>query len=119
MCSRLLVRSPSGWLIVLVSGESLIVILGQIYERWDGKGLPRKLKGDQVALAVQVVTLAQDAVFWNRIGGPEAAVATVRKRSGGAHQPRLAERYCEEVAHPVSPGARAVRPWCRCPAALL
>ena len=76
-------------------GESLIVSLGQIYERWDGKGLPRKLKGDQVALAVQVVTLAQDAVFWNRIGGPEAAVATVRKRSGGAYQPRLAECFCE------------------------
>jgi hypothetical protein len=65
-------------------GESLIVSLGQIYERWDGKGLPRKLKGEQVALAVQVVTLAQDAVFWHRIGGSEAAVATVRKRSGGA-----------------------------------
>ena len=42
-------------------GESLIACLGQLYERWDGKGLPHKLKGDQVALPVQVVTLAQDA----------------------------------------------------------
>jgi len=75
-------------------GESLIVSLGQIYERWDGKGLPRKLKGDQVAPAVQIVTLAQDAVVWARIGGPEAAVATVRKRSGGAYQAALAERFC-------------------------
>ncbi|HEY3057585.1 MAG TPA: hypothetical protein VGL99_01285 [Chloroflexota bacterium] len=42
--------------------ESLIVCRGQVYERWDGKGLPHKLKGDAVALAVQLVTLAQDAV---------------------------------------------------------
>ena len=48
--------------------RSLIVCLGQIYERWDGKGLPRKLKGDDVAPAVQLVTLAQDAVVWNRVG---------------------------------------------------
>ena len=79
-------------------GESLIVSLGQIYERWDGKGLPRKLKGEEVAPAVLLVTLAQDAVVWNRIGGPGAAVATVRKRSGGAYQPRMAERFCEQAA---------------------
>jgi HD-GYP domain-containing protein (c-di-GMP phosphodiesterase class II) len=78
-------------------GESLIVCLGQIYERGDGKGLPRKLKGDEVAPAVLLVTLAQDAVVWNRIGGPSAAVATVRKRSGGAYQPGMAERFCEQA----------------------
>jgi HD-GYP domain-containing protein (c-di-GMP phosphodiesterase class II) len=78
-------------------GESLIACLGQVYERWDGKGLPRKLKGDDVAPAVQLVTLAQDAVVWNRIGGASAAMATVRKRSGGAYQPRMAERFCAEA----------------------
>jgi HD-GYP domain-containing protein (c-di-GMP phosphodiesterase class II) len=58
--------------------ESLIVCLGQLYERWDGKGLPRGLKGEEVATAVLLVTLAQDSVVWARIGGPDAAVATVR-----------------------------------------
>jgi len=76
---------------------SLIVCLGQVYERWDGKGLPRGLKGEQVAPAVMLVTLAQDAVVWARIGGPEAAVATVRQRSGGAYHPAMAERFCEEA----------------------
>src|SRR5438094_6100212 len=77
--------------------ESLIVSLGQVYERWDGKGLPRKLKGDQVMPAVRVVTLAQDAVVWTRIGGADAATAMVRKRSGGAYQPWMAERFCEQA----------------------
>jgi HD-GYP domain-containing protein (c-di-GMP phosphodiesterase class II) len=74
--------------------ESLIVCLGQLYERWDGKGRPRGLKGEEVAPAVLVVSLAQDALVWARIGGPDAAVATVRKRSGGAYHPQMAERFC-------------------------
>jgi HD-GYP domain-containing protein (c-di-GMP phosphodiesterase class II) len=77
--------------------ESLIVCLGQLYERWDGKGRPRGLKGEEVAPAVLLVTLAQDAVIWTRIGGPDAAVATVRKRSGGAYHPGMAERFCKEA----------------------
>ena len=32
------------------------------------------------------------------MGGPEAAVATIRKRSGGAYQPRMAERFCAAAA---------------------
>jgi len=74
---------------------SLIVCLGQLYERWDGKGRPRGLKGEEVAPAVLLVSLAQDAVVWARIGGLDAVVATVRKRSGGAYHPRMAERFCE------------------------
>lgn len=76
---------------------SLIVCLGQIYERWDGHGLPRGLKGEEVAPAVLLVTLAQDAVVWTRIGGPDAAVATVRQRGGGAYHPQMAERFCAEA----------------------
>ena len=74
--------------------ESLIVCLGQVYERWDGTGLPQGLQGEEVAPAVLLVTLAHDAVVWTRIGGPDAAVATVGKRSGGAYPPRMAERFC-------------------------
>ncbi len=77
--------------------ESLIVCLGQLYERWDGKGQPRGLKGEEVAPTVLLVTLAQDAVIWTRIGGLDAAVATVRKRSGGAYHPQMAERFCEQA----------------------
>jgi hypothetical protein len=69
--------------------ESLIVSLGQLYERWNGKGQPHGLKGDEVAVPVLLVTLAQDAVVWARIGGVDAAVATVRQRSGGAEAPGL------------------------------
>ena len=78
-------------------GESLIACLGQVYERWDGHGLPRGLKGDDVASPVLLVTLAQDAVVWMRLGGVDAAVATVRARSGTAYHPAMAERFCSDA----------------------
>ncbi len=99
--------------------DSLIVCLGQLYERWDGHGQPNGLKGEDVAIPVLVVTLAQDAVIWARIGGVDAAVATIRKRSGGAYHPEMAELFRLErrqVCCPVwtrsRPGKRSSR-WSR------
>jgi HD-GYP domain-containing protein (c-di-GMP phosphodiesterase class II) len=78
-------------------GEPVIACLGQLYERWDGHGLPRGLKGEDVAPAVLLVALAQDAVIWNRVGGPDAAATTIRNRAGGAYEPHMAERFCEQA----------------------
>jgi HD-GYP domain-containing protein (c-di-GMP phosphodiesterase class II)/DNA-binding CsgD family transcriptional regulator len=77
--------------------DSLILCLGQLYERWDGMGQPRGLKGEEVAPPVLLVTLAQDVVVWARLGGADAAIAMTRKRSGGAYDPRMAERFCDEA----------------------
>jgi HD-GYP domain-containing protein (c-di-GMP phosphodiesterase class II) len=75
-------------------GESLVRALGQLYERWDGRGLPAGLAGEEVARAVRIVALAQDVVTFHRLGGAEAAVAIVRQRAGGAYDPGIAEQFC-------------------------
>jgi HD-GYP domain-containing protein (c-di-GMP phosphodiesterase class II) len=67
--------------------------LGQIYERWDGRGLPRGLKGEAVAPAVRVVTLAQDAIVLRAAHGDDAALAKLKARRGGAYDPRVADRF--------------------------
>jgi len=74
-------------------GERIVHALGQIYARWDGKGTPA-LKGEAIAPAVRVVTLAQDAVTFHRLGGVDAAVNVARKRTGGAYDPAMVERFC-------------------------
>lgn len=78
-------------------GPEMIEALGQLYERWDGKGEPRHLRGEAIALSTRIVTLSQDAMVFHQLGGPEAAVSVVRKRKGGAYDPRLADLFCEKA----------------------
>lgn len=71
--------------------------LGQLYERWDGKGSPRRLKQDELTLPIRVLHLAQDAASYYAFGGLEAAVAVVRQRAGGFYDPHIAEVFCREA----------------------
>jgi HD-GYP domain-containing protein (c-di-GMP phosphodiesterase class II) len=75
-------------------GERIVHALGQLYARWDGKGTPA-LKGEAIAPAVRIVTLAQDAITFHRLGGIAAALAVARKRKGGAYDPTMVERFCQ------------------------
>jgi HD-GYP domain-containing protein (c-di-GMP phosphodiesterase class II) len=82
--------------------------LSQLYERWDGHGLPRGLKGEAVAPAVRVVTLAQDALVLEEAYGLDAMRGMIAKRSGGAYEPALvdvflarADIFMRDAAGPV------------------
>lgn len=70
--------------------------LGQLYERWDGRGLPRGLAGEAVKLPVRLVTLAQDAIALTEAHGRGAMLAMIARRGGGAYEAPLAELF---VAH--------------------
>jgi len=67
--------------------------LGQLYERWDGKGLPRGLKGEAIAPAVRIVAFAQDVIVLRAAFGAEGAAAKIATRRGGAYEPRLVDLY--------------------------
>jgi HD-GYP domain-containing protein (c-di-GMP phosphodiesterase class II) len=77
-------------------GPSFVECVGQLYARWDGKGVPA-LKGNAIAPAMQVVSLAQDAVNFHRVGGLEAVRRMARERSGKAHAPRLCELLAQQA----------------------
>jgi putative nucleotidyltransferase with HDIG domain len=77
-------------------GDGVQRALGQVFERWDGRG-PRRIRGEALAPSVRVVHLAQDADTFRRLAGPEAAVAVARRRSGGAYDPAVVERFCAEA----------------------
>ena len=67
--------------------------LGQLYERWDGRGLPRGLKGEAVTLPVRLVTLAQDAIILNEAHGPKRMAEMIAKRRDGAYEAALADVF--------------------------
>src|SRR5689334_2837003 len=50
----------------------------QTFERWDGKGVPKGAKGEEILLTSRLVTLADVAEVYHRMGGTDAAVAVAR-----------------------------------------
>jgi HD-GYP domain-containing protein (c-di-GMP phosphodiesterase class II) len=77
--------------------EEIRESLGQIYERWDGKGLPRRLAGDAVKFQVRLVTLAQDAIALREVHDLDTVTAMIEKRAGGAYDPELATLFLENA----------------------
>ena len=78
--------------------KTLLRDLGQAYERWDGKGMPAGLKGEQIAPAVHLVTLAGDVATFYREEGREAALAMVKERRGNMYSPEQADHFCQNGA---------------------
>ena len=67
-----------------------------MFERWDGKGMPTGAQGEGIPIAVRVVQVADAAHAAASLGGDEAAVAVLRRRSGRAYDPALVERFCAD-----------------------
>ena len=69
------------------------VALGHLYERWDGKGMPGELRGEQIPLAVRLMHVAQDADMAWQHGGTALAGQVVSSRAGSGMDPRAAEAF--------------------------
>ncbi len=69
--------------------------LGHLYERWDGKGMPGELRGEQIPLPVRVMHVAQDADMACQHGGPALARGVVSGRAGSGLDPRPVQAFLE------------------------
>jgi HD-GYP domain-containing protein (c-di-GMP phosphodiesterase class II) len=67
--------------------------LGQIYERWDGRGLPNRLKGEAIAPAVRVVVFAQDVIVLGAAYGSGGAARRLKERRGKVYDPRVVDCF--------------------------
>ncbi len=67
-----------------------------LFERWDGKGGPKGLRGQEIALSARIVQIADVAVPFHRAGGVDAANAVVRERSASAFDPSIAGLFIKE-----------------------
>jgi HD-GYP domain-containing protein (c-di-GMP phosphodiesterase class II) len=68
--------------------------LPQALERWDGKGGPAGLTGEQIERVMRVVHIAQEAEVFCRLGGVAGAVGMLREREGREFDPGLAGLCC-------------------------
>jgi HD-GYP domain-containing protein (c-di-GMP phosphodiesterase class II) len=67
--------------------------LYQAMERWDGKGSPQGLAGEQVAIAARISDVANQGVIFDLEAGADAAVTMVARRAGGWFDPWVAEAF--------------------------
>lgn len=86
--------------------------LQDVFERWDGKGLPRALEGDEIALSARIVELADIAEVFRRIGGLDHALEVARRRRGTQFDPKLVDLLIAE-ADSVFAGLEDETSWTR------
>ena len=72
---------------------AVVDALDDVYERWDGRGLPGTRAGEQLSAVMRIVHVAEQAVLAAVDGGPGAAVAEVSRRAGGQLDPGLAAAF--------------------------
>ncbi len=84
--------------------EVVIAGLAQIFEHWDGKGLPGDVAGEDIVLPARFVAIAELFEGLCRMDGHEAAVDVIRRRSGSAFAPDVTDALCanaEALAAPL------------------
>ena len=86
--------------------------LREAVEWWNGEGPPRGLRGEEIALPARIAKAATDAARFDHLGGSEASVEALRRRSGGILDPSLVEAFAAnadrllEEAHVGDPRER-------------
>jgi HD-GYP domain-containing protein (c-di-GMP phosphodiesterase class II) len=78
-------------------GPEVAEPLRHVFARWDGKGLPAGVGGDELPIAARLVQLADIAEVHHRDDGVEGAVSVVRERAGGQFDPVLVEAFCDHA----------------------
>lgn len=86
--------------------------LRHMFERWDGKGAPEALAGEEIAPAARFAQLAHQATVYARLGGAEAAFEMAKRRGGTALDPDLAHALARDPA-PLLGAVESLDPWTR------
>lgn len=68
-------------------------LLELAFERWDGKGVPGRLRGDRIAPALRCVHAGAEIEAGHRAGGVDGARVIARKRARRAIDPELADLF--------------------------
>ena len=76
-------------------GPGVEASLAAVFEQVDGRGAPRGIRGDDIPLATRIAQVAVYASLFDRAGGPELALATVRRRAGSSLDADVVTALCD------------------------
>lgn len=78
--------------------QAVVTALAHAYERWDGKGFPQGLKGEDVPLEIRICSVARDIDLAIQTG--EDPMRLLAKRRGKAYDPEVVDAYSSMNSHP-------------------
>lgn len=88
----------------LALGDGVVRALDEVYERFDGKGLPRRRRGDAISPLARVLAVAEIAATLQRLPGGEAmACRLIAERAGGQFDPTIARTFLDERDQLLAP----------------
>src|SRR5438445_129512 len=83
-------RASEGLMTQLGLDRAVRDTVEQTFERWDGRGAPKGLKGDEIRVTSRLVNLADVVEVYHCAGGVDAAVSVACERAGTQFDPDLA-----------------------------
>ena len=88
-------------------GDAVVRALDETYERFDGKGLPRKKRGANLSPLAGVLAVAETAAMFLKLpGGEPLACRIIAERAGGQFDPAVARALLDgrdEILGPARP----------------
>jgi HD-GYP domain-containing protein (c-di-GMP phosphodiesterase class II) len=76
--------------------DQVVRALGQVTARWDGKGVPTGLEGDEISRPLRIVRVAHDFVAVARLQDRAAAIGALERRRGHGYDPRIVDAALAE-----------------------
>jgi HD-GYP domain-containing protein (c-di-GMP phosphodiesterase class II) len=70
--------------------------LAEIGEWWDGSGVPKGLKEDEISFPARIARATMDAAVLEDTGGAEVAVAGLRARAGSLLDPAVVDAFATD-----------------------
>ena len=81
-------------------GPGVEAALEYVFARWDGKGVPREVGGEELPLPARLLHVARDYSLFLSAADPDDARTVLERRAGAAYDPRLAQlavRHFDDV----------------------
>ena len=69
--------------------------LQQVFTRWDGKGVPDHVAGEDIALPMRLFHLADTVEVFHGSRGTDAAIDVARARRGTRFDPKIVDVFCD------------------------
>jgi len=91
-------------------GAEVAAALRQFFSRFDGRGVPEGVGGEDIARTVRLFHLADVVEVHHRTSGVDGAVRVAQARRGRQFDPALVDAFCEVADRLLSQAAEAADP---------